>query len=84
MNAIISDINPILVSGRLGGAYYFKNCQGECVAIVKPTDEEPFAPNNRKGFIGKTLGQLGLKRSICVGKTSFREVVAYLLDYGRI
>lgn len=81
VNAIISGVDPIPVNGGLGGAYYFKNCQGESVAIVKPTDEEPFAPNNPKGFIGKTLGQPGLKRSVRVGETGFREVAAYLLDY---
>ena len=54
---------------------------GEKIAIVKPTDEEPFAPNNPNGFVGRTLGQPGLKRSIRVGETGFREVAAYLLDH---
>ncbi|XP_058747645.1 phosphatidylinositol 4-kinase gamma 7-like [Vicia villosa] len=75
-------IEPILVHGGLGGAYYFLNRRGESVAIVKPTDEEPFAPNNPKGFVGKALGQPGLKRSVRVGETGYREVAAYLLDYG--
>ncbi|KAE8665140.1 Phosphatidylinositol 4-kinase gamma 7 [Hibiscus syriacus] len=74
-------IDPIPVCGGLGGAYYFRNSQGENCAIVKPTDEEPYAPNNPKGFIGKALGQPGLKRSVRVGETGFREVAAYLLDY---
>ncbi|TYG40080.1 hypothetical protein ES288_D12G064600v1 [Gossypium darwinii] len=74
-------IDPIPICGGLGGAYYFRDCQGENWAIVKPTDEEPYAPNNPKGFIGKALGQPGLKRSVRVGETGFREVAAYLLDY---
>ncbi|KAI4381402.1 hypothetical protein MLD38_007474 [Melastoma candidum] len=74
-------VDPIPVNGGLGGAYYFRNPRGDCLAIVKPTDEEPFAPNNPKGFIGKTLGQPGLKRSVRVGETGIREVAAYLLDY---
>ncbi|KAK9271731.1 hypothetical protein L1049_002094 [Liquidambar formosana] len=74
-------IDPIPVHSGLGGAYYFRNCSGENVAIVKPTDEEPFAPNNPKGFVGKALGQPGLKRFVRVGETGFREVAAYLLDY---
>ncbi|KAE8659368.1 Phosphatidylinositol 4-kinase gamma 6 [Hibiscus syriacus] len=74
-------IDPIPVCGGLGGAYYFRNSQGANCAIVKPTDEEPYAPNNPKGFIGKALGQPGLKRSVRVGETGFREVAAYLLDY---
>ncbi|XP_057436204.1 phosphatidylinositol 4-kinase gamma 7-like [Lotus japonicus] len=79
--AIKVGIEPIPVQSGLGGAYYFRNCHGENVAIVKPTDEEPYAPNNPKGFVGKALGQPGLKRSVRVGETGFREVAAYLLDH---
>ncbi|KAK2663462.1 hypothetical protein Ddye_002036 [Dipteronia dyeriana] len=68
VKAITNDVDPILVGSGLGGAYYFRNSKGENVAIVKPTDEEPFAPNNPKGFVGKALGQPGLKRSVRVGK----------------
>ncbi|OMO69963.1 hypothetical protein COLO4_28845 [Corchorus olitorius] len=80
--AIKNGVDPIPVSGGLGGAYYFRNIRGENLAIVKPTDEEPFAPNNPKGFVGKALGQPCVKRSVRVGETGFREVAAYLLDYG--
>ncbi|CAN1795000.1 Phosphatidylinositol 4-kinase gamma 7 [Linum perenne] len=75
-------VEPLPVHGGLGGAYFFRNSRGENVAIVKPTDEEPFAPNNPKGFVGKALGQPGLKRSVRVGETGIREVAAYLLDHG--
>ncbi|KAL6655393.1 hypothetical protein ACP70R_006219 [Stipagrostis hirtigluma subsp. patula] len=81
IKAIKNGVDPVAVNSGMGGAYYFKNIWGERVAIVKPTDEEPFAPNNPKGFVGKTLGQPGLKRSVRVGETGFREVAAYLLDY---
>lgn len=81
VKAIKNGVDPIPIHNGLGGAYYFRNCHGESVAIVKPTDEEPFAPNNPKGFIGKALGQPGLKKSVRVGETGFREVAAYLLDY---
>lgn len=81
VSAIKSGVDPIPVTGGLGGAYYFRNGKGESVAIVKPTDEEPFAPNNPKGFSGKSLGQPGLKWSVRVGETGYREVVAYLLDH---
>ncbi|KAJ0228701.1 Phosphatidylinositol 4-kinase gamma 7 [Hirschfeldia incana] len=76
-------VEPLAVHSGLGGAYYFRNKKGQSVAIVKPTDEEPFAPNNPKGFVGKALGQPGLKSSVRVGETGFREVAAYLLDYNR-
>ncbi|KAM0983733.1 hypothetical protein ACFX2C_011238 [Malus domestica] len=80
VKAIKMGVDPIPVHSGLGGAYYFRNSRGECVSIVKPTDEEPFAPNNPKGFVGKALGQPGLKRSVRVGETGFREVAAFLLD----
>ncbi|KAJ8774551.1 hypothetical protein K2173_016997 [Erythroxylum novogranatense] len=81
VKAIKLGVDPLPVHSGLGGAYYFRNSWGQSVAIVKPTDEEPFAPNNPKGFVGKALGQPGLKRSVRVGETGFREVAAYLLDY---
>ncbi|KAJ3677530.1 hypothetical protein LUZ60_003254 [Juncus effusus] len=81
VKAIKIGVDPIPVRSGMGGAYYFQNTVGESVAIAKPTDEEPFAPNNPKGFVGKTLGQPGLKRSVRVGETGYREVAAYLLDY---
>ncbi|KAJ8760429.1 hypothetical protein K2173_015096 [Erythroxylum novogranatense] len=81
VKAIKLGVDPLPVHGGLGGAYYLRNSRGESVAIVKPTDEEPFAPNNPKGFVGKALGQPGLKRSVRVGETGLREVAAYLLDY---
>ncbi|KAL9225847.1 hypothetical protein vseg_001726 [Gypsophila vaccaria] len=81
VKAIKNGVDPVPVHSGLGGAYYFRNSKGESVAIVKPTDEEPFAPNNPKGFVGRALGQPGLKSSVRVGETGIREVVAYLLDH---
>ncbi|KAG9151922.1 hypothetical protein Leryth_002185 [Lithospermum erythrorhizon] len=81
VEAMKAGVDPLPVHGGLGGAYSFRNSRGECVAIVKPNDEEPFAPNNPKGFVGKVLGQPGIKHSVRVGETGFREVAAYLLDY---
>ncbi|KAL9381114.1 hypothetical protein Peur_026771 [Populus x canadensis] len=81
VKALRIGVDPIPIHSGLCGTYYFKNCHGENIANVKPTDEEPYAPNNPKGFVGKALGQPGLKRSVRVGETGFREVAAYLLDY---
>ncbi|KAG0466660.1 hypothetical protein HPP92_018240 [Vanilla planifolia] len=81
VKGISGGVDPLPIRNGLGGAYYFRNGRGERIAIVKPTDEEPFAPNNPKGFIGKALGQPGLKKSVRVGETGFREVAAYLLDH---
>lgn len=72
---------PVAESDGLGGAYYFKDRRGERLGIIKPTDEEPFAPNNPKGFVGKQLGDPGFKRSVRVGEAAIREAAAYLLDH---
>ena len=81
IKGITNGVDPVAAIGGMGGAYYFWDIWGQRVAIIKPTDEEPFAPNNPKGFVGKTLGQPGLKRSVRVGETGFWEVAAYLLDH---
>lgn len=81
LEGIENGVDPIPISGGLGGVYYFRNCKGESIAIVKPTDEEPYAPNNPKGLLGKALGRSGLKGSVRIGETGYREVAAYLLDY---
>ncbi|XP_039173292.1 phosphatidylinositol 4-kinase gamma 7-like [Eucalyptus grandis] len=80
VKAIDMGIDPIPVHSGLGGAYYFRNSRGDFVAIIKLTDEEPFVPNNPKGFVGKALGQPGVKRSARVGESGYKEVAAYLLD----
>ena len=80
--AVECGVDPEPATGGLGGAYYFKNREGQNIAIVKPTDEEPFAHNNPNGYVGRTLGQPGLKRTIRVGEAGPREVAAYLLDHG--
>ena len=51
--------------------------------MFKPLDEEPFAPNNPKGFVGKALGAPGVSRAVRVGEAAFREVAAFLLDHER-
>jgi hypothetical protein len=48
---------------------------------MKPCDEEPLAPNNPKGFVGRQLGEPGLKPTVRVGEAASREVAAYLLDH---
>ncbi|KAA6423605.1 MAG: hypothetical protein FRX49_06665 [Trebouxia sp. A1-2] len=72
---------PERASEGLGGTYFFKDEAGSKVAIVKPCDEEPLAPNNPKGFVGRALGEPGLKPTVRVGEAAIREVAAYLLDH---
>lgn len=65
----------------MGGTYFFLNESGKKAAILKPCDEEPLAPNNPKGYVGRELGAPGWKPTVRVGEAAMREVAAYLLDY---
>ncbi|OIW03227.1 hypothetical protein TanjilG_13021 [Lupinus angustifolius] len=79
--AMASGVHPKPLPSGLGGAYVFCNNSGN-IAVAKPVDEEPLALNNPKGLGGQKLGQPGLKSSIRIGETGFRELAAYLLDHG--
>lgn len=74
---------PEAATEGLGGTYFFANEAGQKIAIMKPCDEEPLAPNNPKGFVGRQLGEPGLKPTVRVGEAASREVAAYLLDHDR-
>jgi hypothetical protein len=63
-----------------GGVYFFKLPNGLRLAVFKPHDEEPNAPNNPKSY-KNVFGTIGLKRGILSGESSFREFAAFLLDH---
>jgi hypothetical protein len=56
-----------------------ENHEKRKIAIYKPFDEEPFTPNNPKGYIG-TFGGSGIRKGILSGECATREVAPYLLD----
>ncbi|GMP97961.1 hypothetical protein CsSME_00046022 [Camellia sinensis var. sinensis] len=83
--AMASGAVPVPVSSGLSGAYFLRGRNNDTIAVIKPTDEEPLAINNPKGYAaGRMLGQQpGMKRSsIRIGETGLRELAAYLLDHG--
>ena len=65
---------PEAATEGLGGTYFFTNEAGQKIGIMKPCDEEPLAPNNPKGFVGRQLGEPGLKPTVRVGEAASREV----------
>ena len=62
-----------------GGTYNLRGTKKKVIGLFKPIDEEAFAPNNQKGYVGK-LGQQSFRNGILSGEGSIREVVAYILD----
>jgi len=67
-------------TGCSGGVYFFKVPAGRKLAVFKPHDEEPNAPNNPNSH-KNVFGTIGLKRGILSGESSFREFAAFLLDH---
>lgn len=79
--AMASGVDPVPIQSGLGGAYYLSSRNGDRIAVAKPTDEEPIAITNPKGYSVRILGPPELKSSVRVGETGVREVAAYLLDH---
>ena len=59
---------PERVKEGMGGSYLCYNEAGRKVAILKPCDEEPLAPNNPKGYVGRNLGDPGWRATVRVGE----------------
>jgi len=64
---------PEKASDGMGGTYFMANEAGVKVAIFKPCDEEPLAPNNPKGYVGRNLGDPGWKSTVRVGEVCRRN-----------
>ena len=54
--ALSFKIKPILAEFGTSGSYFLENINRNKIAIFKPLDEEPYAPNNPRGMKGD-LGQ---------------------------
>ncbi len=73
-------LNPQLIKDGTSGTYKLKEAtDNQVIGIFKPFDEEPFAPNNQKGYVGN-FGSQSFRRGIYSGEATIREVAAYVLD----
>jgi len=79
LKALEDGIVPYLVEDGLGGTYFMRDRAGKSIAVFKPRDEEPLAPNNPKVHIGRGDGT-GLKEGVLVGEVASNEYAAYLVD----
>jgi len=64
--------DPERAKDGMGGTYFCLNEAARKVAIFKPCDEEPLAPNNPKGYVGRNLGDPGWKPTVRVGEVRAR------------
>jgi hypothetical protein len=78
---LLSGGKPQLVEEGMGGTYFCPDKRGNPMAVFKPRDEEPCAPENPKSLTGN-LGDMGIKPGIRSGEQAIREVAAYILDRG--
>ena len=74
------NLKPLLALEGLGGTYFLRNSEKQCVACFKPRDEEPGGANNPRGLAGAE-GQIAFERGIFAGDACGREMAAYLLDH---
>lgn len=70
---------PELVLDGSGGTYFLHDACKVRNAVFKPADEEPYAENNPRGYVGGGV----LREGIDPGQACLREVAAYLLDHGK-
>lgn len=70
---------PRLTDEGTSGTYFLQNIHRKNIAIFKPTDEEPFTPNNPKKYQGEFDSE-SFRKGILSGESAGREVAAYLLD----
>lgn len=53
------------------------------MGVFKCIDEEPFAPNNQKGYVN-LFGEISFRSGIRSGEVCLREMAAYYLDDSKI
>lgn len=79
-DALAQGVRPKLTSVGTGGSYFISALEGMNLAVFKPEDEEPQAPNNPKGHRGSPTGD-GLRKGVRPGEGATREVIAFTLDH---
>jgi hypothetical protein len=71
---------PFLEEHSTGGTYRLFGPDQEPVAMLKPCDEEAFAPQNPRAYVGP-CGSPGFVQGTYSATGASREVAAYILDH---
>mmetsp|Transcript_6190 Transcript_6190/g.8180 ORF Transcript_6190/g.8180 Transcript_6190/m.8180 type:complete len:792 (-) Transcript_6190:206-2581(-) len=79
-------LKPELGIDGSGGTYFLRDPRSKSkVAVFKPSDEEPYASNNPRGYLNMSSGSgdndMFLREGVTPGEACIREVAAYLLDH---
>jgi hypothetical protein len=97
-NGLSRGIKPSLVLDGSGGTYFLHSPLKVKLAVFKPGDEEPYAPNNPRGYVSSSSsssstgassnghnaedGGMYMRAGIKPGEACLREVAVSLLDKG--
>mmetsp|Transcript_18045 Transcript_18045/g.37562 ORF Transcript_18045/g.37562 Transcript_18045/m.37562 type:complete len:851 (+) Transcript_18045:320-2872(+) len=73
------NLKPLATLDGSGGTYILRNPAKHNVAVFKPSDEEPYATNNPRGFLPSA--DITMRTGHVPGTGCYREVAAYLLDH---
>jgi len=80
MSALAIGLSPQLAFDGTAGTYMMRDQNKQPVGIFKPIDEEAYAPNNPRGYVGD-FGQTSFRNGILSGEGVIREVASYMLDH---
>lgn len=81
MKGMALGLTPQLAFDGTAGTYEMRDQNRSTVAIFKPIDEEAFAPNNPRGYVGE-FGQTTFRNGVLSGEGVIREVASYMMDHG--
>ena len=75
-----SGLVPKLSENGTSGTYFLQNAKRKNIAVFKPRDEEPFMPNNPRGYNNIKGESMGFRKGIRPGESYLREIAACLID----
>lgn len=78
---LLSGIIPRLTEDGTGATYLLRDARKQQVlGVFKPKDEEAFAPQNPRGYVGPE-NSMGLRQGTYSTQQAAREVAAHILDH---
>jgi hypothetical protein len=79
IGGLAEGLKPKLTDDGTSGTYILRGTSKNALAAFKPIDEEAFAPNNPREYVGP-FGSPSFRAGVLSGEACIREVAAYLLD----
>ena len=71
---------PELTFEGTSGTYFLKHSNRVPLGVFKPIDEEAYAENNPRGFVGH-FGMPSMRKGVLSGEACVREIAAFYVDH---